>query len=273
MNYFQFEFEVHDTEQTDLLIALLGEIGFDGFEEENNLLKAFIPEEKFDASLFDSEMQKFDELIYNRSIIENINWNKQWEESFDPVVVDSFVAVRAHFHQPILAVAHEIIITPKMSFGTGHHATTYMVLEMMKGLDFKGKKVIDFGTGTGVLAILAEKLGSSHIDAIDNDEWSINNTRENIQQNQCSKIEVAIGSSMPPGRQYDIIIANINLNIILAHLESIVASATPGARIILSGFLISDEQAIESALIQNGLVFHAAVQKGEWLAVLAYNKT
>ena len=127
---------------------------------------------------------------FSETTIEETNWNQVWESSFEPVVVDDFVAVRADFHEPIKGIKHEIVITPKMSFGTGHHATTYMMLEQMGKLDFKDKRVLDFGTGTGVLAILAEKMGAKKIIAIDNDEWSIENANENIKRNNCVAVEL-----------------------------------------------------------------------------------
>ncbi len=126
------------------------------------------------------------QLSFSKTIIEETNWNQVWESNFDPVIVDDFVAVRAHFHEPIKNVQHEIVITPKMSFGTGHHATTYMMMQQMRELDFAGKNVFDFGTGTGVLAILAEKLGAQKVIAIDNDDWSIENADENVKRNNCT---------------------------------------------------------------------------------------
>src|SRR5205809_7074705 len=138
------------------------------------------------------------------------NWNSIWEENFQPVIIQNAVAIRAHFHQPITTVQHEIIITPKMSFGTGHHATTYLMLEQMTSIDFAGKSVLDYGTGTGVLSIYAEKLGAAAITAIDNDEWSINNAAENIQQNNCKKINLALGNKPPAKHIYQVELANIN---------------------------------------------------------------
>ena len=266
-NYWQFEFETSDSNQAELLIALLSNAGFEGFEEEEKMIKAFVGEKNFDEICFDEAIEKMGNIIYVRSSIENINWNQQWEESFEPVVVEQFVAIRAHFHQPITSVKHEIVITPKMSFGTGHHATTFMVLQLMQQLEFANKTVLDFGTGTGVLAILAEKLGASHINAIDNDEWSINNTIENIEQNNCNKIEVNLADAIPIHKKYDVIIANINLNIILKNLGEIAAASLPGTEILLSGFLSTDEQVIKDGLTKNGLAFYSSLKKGEWLAI------
>jgi ribosomal protein L11 methyltransferase len=155
--------------------------------------------------------------------------------------VNDFVGIRATFHPPLEKIQHEIIITPKMSFGTGHHATTFMMIQQMKEIDFKGKTVLDFGTGTGVLAILAAKLGAANVYAIDYDEWSITNTIENIQQNGSSNIRVAQLATLPAGEKFDIILANINLNVILDNLKSIVLSSISNTYVLLSGFLLQDE--------------------------------
>lgn len=265
--FYQFDFELPGQEETDQLIALLAEQGFDGFVEEEDGLTAFIPEINFDQDAFEKVLARFSILSYTKTDIENINWNKKWESEFEPVYVDRFVAIRAHFHQPIKGVEHEIVITPKMSFGTGHHATTYLVMKQMKVIDFNGKSVFDFGTGTGILAILAEKLGAAEILAIDNDEWSITNTVENIEQNHCSKITVELMDSIPSGKQYDIILANINLNVITANLTGITAIAKKGAEVIFSGILTSDEKVLVAALEKAGFQHIATSTKKDWIAL------
>jgi ribosomal protein L11 methyltransferase len=267
--FYQFDFELPNQEETDKLIALLAEQGFDGFVEEEDLLTAFIPELNFNQETFEQVLTKFRILSYTKSDIENINWNKKWESEFEPVYVDKFAAIRAHFHKPIKDVQHEIVITPKMSFGTGHHATTYLVMKQMESIDFTNKTVFDFGTGTGILAILAEKLGALSVMAIDNDEWSITNTRENIQQNNCSKIAVRLMDSVPEEEQYDIILANINLNVITANLTGITAIAKEGTEAIFSGFLLSDEKAMKSALQKAGFQHLATSTKKDWIAIYA----
>nr|HPH32305.1 50S ribosomal protein L11 methyltransferase [Chitinophagaceae bacterium] len=177
-NYIEITFPVTDTELQQVLIAQLSEEGYEGFEENDSSLKAFIPEAGYEKekvqNIADAHL-----VTFSATLIESQNWNAVWESNFDPVVVDDFVAVRAGFHEPVAEVELEIVITPKMSFGTGHHATTYMMMRQMRQLDFTGKKVFDFGTGTGVLAILAEKRGAADVYAIDYDDWSIENATEN----------------------------------------------------------------------------------------------
>ena len=268
-NFYQFDFELPNQDESDKLIAMLSEQGFDGFAEEKDLLIAFIPELQFNQEAFEQVLENFSILSYTKSDIENINWNKKWEAEFEPVQVDDFVAIRAHFHQPIKNVQHEIIITPKMSFGTGHHATTYLMMQQMQLLNFTNKTVFDFGTGTGVLAILAEKLGAASIFAIDNDEWSITNTIENIEQNNCQRISVAQMETIPTGKKYDIILANINLNVITANLCSLAEIAHAGADILFSGFLKENEKLIKAAIESAGFQCIATAQKGDWIAIRA----
>jgi ribosomal protein L11 methyltransferase len=174
MKHIQLSIEVPEPEQ-EILIAQLISLNASGFEQTDTHLLAYFEEEAFPSYDVHELLKKFP---YHITTVGEQNWNAAWEKSFEPVVVENFCAVRAHFHQPIQGVAHEIVITPKMSFGTGHHATTYMMLEQMQQLDFSGKTVLDFGTGTGILAILAEKRGAEHITAMDNDAWSYETYRK-----------------------------------------------------------------------------------------------
>lgn len=269
MNYLQFDFDVESTEQQDKLVALLAEFGFEGFEEDENNLNAFIRENDFDEEAFSGIIDLFENVSFKKTVIENINWNKKWEEDFQPVLVDDFVAIRAWFHQPITNLMHEIIITPKMSFGTGHHATTYLMIKQMRELEISGKSVLDFGTGTGVLAILASKLGAETVFAIDYDEWSITNTIENIEQNNCSNIRVMQLDTIPINEKFDIILANINLNVIISNLSSIVLASFSGAKILLSGILIENEPQLIVALKKVGIKYISTMQRGDWIAILA----
>jgi ribosomal protein L11 methyltransferase len=187
--------------------------------------------------------------------------------NFQPVVVDDFCAVRASFHQPIRGVEHEIIITPKMSFGTGHHATTYMMMQQMREINFQDQSVFDFGTGTGVLAILAEKLGSPSVTAIDVDDWSIINAGENITTNHCHKIHL-YKSSRVPHQQFDIILANINRNVIIQNFNEIINAAKPGSSILFSGLLTADESDIVKEAHSRNINLIKQVSKNNWVCLL-----
>ena len=269
MNYLQFDFVTENSDQSEQLIALLSDQGFEGFEENENILHAFIPEDEFTEEEFLQIIDIFPSLIYTSSIVENINWNKQWENGFQPVIVENTVALRAGFHTPIKDIEYEIIITPKMSFGTGHHATTYLMIQLMLSVDFKNKQVIDFGTGTGVLAILAEKLDAADVLAIDYDEWSIANTKENILQNNCTKISIEQASVFPANKNYDIILANITLNIISENLPFMASSSSKSTKIFLSGFLKTDEGNLTEIIEEHGFKLITLLQRGDWIAILA----
>jgi ribosomal protein L11 methyltransferase len=255
-------------EQTGIITALLMGIGFEGIEEQEELTIASIP-----SSLFKEESVRkiFADFSLNYSLgnVEQQNWNASWEQSFEPVVIGDFAAVRASFHQPVLGVQHDIIITPKMSFGTGHHATTYMMMQQMQALDFKDKSVIDFGTGTGVLAILAEKLGAKNILALDNDEWSINNAKENLEANHCSKISLVLADEMPGHNKAGILLANINLNVIAANLGRLKKACFANTDILLSGFLSEDEQQMHDLLSKHGFGIIKNIYKNNWMTILA----
>lgn len=268
MNYIQIEFTIANAVELEILIALLSNAGFESFEEGQSSLKAFIKEGEFIETQF-KDILKIVPVQYTITVVAQQNWNAQWESSFEPIRVNDFVAIRAAFHKPIKDVQHEIIITPKMSFGTGHHATTYMMIEQMQAMDFTNKTVVDFGTGTAVLAILAEKMGAAKMDAIDYDEWSIENSIENAAANNCSKIKLVKADTIPAGIIYDIILANINFNIITQNLAAIKAVSKKGTLILLSGFIKADEQGIIDALTKYGITAAKTLQKGEWVCISA----
>lgn len=265
-NYIQLEFENISSEQSDILLAQLSAIGFEGFEEEESCLKAFIPSTAFDEVLL-NEIIAENNIPFIKSIIEERNWNAFWESNFEAVVVDDFVVIRADFHEPVTAVEYEIVITPKMSFGTGHHATTYMMLQQMRVIDFKNKTVFDFGTGTGVLAILAEKLGAQNIVAVDNDDWSIENSAENIKRNNCNNIKLQKAEDAGSGKLYDIILANINKNVILDNMENLARQLNPNGILLLSGLLTKDESAILLATEKFPLKLKGKAERNNWIAL------
>jgi ribosomal protein L11 methyltransferase len=183
MRYYEYDFTVAEPADRERLIALLSVEGFDGFEEDGDGLLAYISIDQAHDQLLDSIFPHFPDLNYVRSELDDVNWNQQWENGFEPVVVGDFAAVRANFHPAVPNVRFDLVITPKMSFGTGHHPTTHLMIQEMAHVDMRGKRVMDFGTGTGVLGILADNLGADFVLGIDNDEWSIRNTEENIDQN------------------------------------------------------------------------------------------
>jgi len=269
-NYIQIQFQNITTEQSEMLVAELSELNFEGFEEEENSLKAFMQEKDFDEAEL-NRIASQHKLIFQKSIIEETNWNQVWESNFEPVVVDDFVSVRAEFHTPEKNAEHEIIITPKMSFGTGHHATTYMMIQQMRSIDFKNKKVFDFGTGTGVLAILAEKLGAENILATDNDEWSINNATENVAGNNCHKIDIRLSSVIPIDDKFDIILANINKNVILENLSTLKNQLSPMGILLLSGLLIEDKGDIVTAAEKFELKVFNIIERNNWLSIRLKN--
>jgi len=254
-----------DAAEQEKLIALLTDLNPTGFEEKDNELLVYF-ESGIDLKQMDSILEG---KPYRLSTLEEKNWNEEWERNFSPVVVEEFCAIRASFHPPQQNVQHEIVITPKMSFGTGHHATTYMMVQQMQHLDFAGKTVFDFGTGTGILAILAEKLGAKDVVAIDTDPWSIENATENAQNNNCSHIHLT-ETSILPHRVFDIVLANINRNVLLQYageLKSIIAN---DGYILLSGLLQEDEEVIVSSFSDACRLINKE-EKSNWISLLFQN--
>jgi len=267
MRHIKIEIVANEYQQEEL-IALFDEYSATGFQQTDEKLIAYFVEDGYDQDEIAKILEGYSYII---SEVEEQNWNALWERNFHPVIVDGFCAVRAHFHAPILDVEHEIIITPKMSFGTGHHATTYMMMEQMREIDFKNKNVFDFGTGTGILAILAEKLGAQRITAIDVDEWSIENAKENFERNNCNNIEIQLSTTIPD-EQFDIVLANINRNVILDYLPQLVHHLTNSSHLLLSGLLISDEEDIRKAGEENSLQFIHRKKRQGWLSLLFVTK-
>lgn len=260
----QLSFILADQDQKDLLIAQLSNLEFDAFEETETGLNAFIAADSFDENAVKDLVQ---DLVYSQTTIDKQNWNQVWESNFEPVQVDNFVGIRAGFHQPMEGVEHEIVITPKMSFGTGHHATTYLVMNAMRHLNFKGKTVLDFGSGTGILAILAEKLGAQSILAIDNDDWCIENSIENLAINQTHNIQVAKADSAALTEAFDLVLANINKHIILENMLHLKNALALGGTILLSGLLEEDEADIIKAAAQNGWKHLFTQTRNGWIVL------
>jgi len=268
MDTIQITITAGEREQ-EVLISQLDELGANGFEQTPEALIAYFSANRFNSYDVEAALKGFP---HETGTIPEQNWNAVWESNFQPVVVDDFCAVRADFHTPITGVQYEMIITPKMSFGTGHHATTYMMMEQMRHLHFSNSKVLDFGTGTGILAILAEKLGAAAIEGIDVDAWSIENANENIQRNNCSRITLELGAQLPAG-PFDIILANINRNVLLDYMHQLKKALVPGGKILLSGLLREDEAVINGACEKEGLVYIRGTEQNNWVSLLYERKS
>jgi ribosomal protein L11 methyltransferase len=265
--------EVRNQDVRDILIADLSDMQFYGFEEDDLLLKAYIEEEYLREEELNNLLNQYN-LKYSKSIIEERNWNEIWEKDFSSVCVGNFCSIRADFHASVPNVEHEIIITPKMSFGTGHHATTYLMIQQMQHIDFASKTIADFGTGTGVLSILAEKLGSRYIWAVDNDDWSIENAKENFERNSCMKINLEKRDTFLSSKKFDIILANINKNVILENFHSLALALEVKGFLILSGLLQSDKSVVIKEAQALNLVHLKTVEKDQWISmVLSTNST
>jgi ribosomal protein L11 methyltransferase len=206
-------------------------------------------------------------LGYSTEELGEKNWNEEWEKNFQPVRVNTFCGVRAYFHERQEGVLHEVVITPKMSFGTGHHATTYMMIEAMQQVDFGGRTVLDFGTGTGVLAILAEKLGAAEITAIDNDDWSIANALENVAVNGANRVSVKKMDSLDSTGRFGVILANINKNVILSELPTMTQHLSEGGVILLSGLLEEDYGDIEVAASGHHFLITRKLAMANWICL------
>jgi len=256
---------------SEILIAELENTPFESFEDTENGIIAYIqkdlcmPETVLkDIEILTSENFK---ISYEIQEIEPINWNKEWEENFKPISVDDTCVVRAPFH-PTENVTYEIVIEPKMSFGTGHHETTFMMIQHILENEFTNKSVLDMGCGTSVLAILAEMKGAKPIDAIDIDEWCVENSIENIERNFCKNITVYQGdASLLNHKKYDCIIANINRNILLNDIQAYATCLPLDGDLFLSGFYTEDIPVIEECCNKNSLKFISKKEKNNWVAL------
>jgi len=267
MTCIKFEIPTASTGQSEILIAELSHINFYSFEENENSLSAFINDTDLDEDAL-QEVLAAQHVSCIRTEMPDTNWNAKWESEFEPVVIENLVAVRADFHQPVHGVRFDIIITPRMSFGTGHHATTFLMLQEMGHMKFNGKSVLDFGTGTGVLAIMAEMMGAKKVLAIDNDVWSIRNANENVAANACVAITVKQASDLEGMDEFDIIVANINLHVITGNASQLAAICYASSQLLLSGFLHTDEAKVANIFMEKGFQHIHTSHKGEWISML-----
>jgi ribosomal protein L11 methyltransferase len=273
MNYYELLFTtiVSEDYQQDLLMHTLGELGFDSFEEMDFGFKAFIPAEAFDPQALETAIAPYHELFtfsYDITLIPQKNWNEVWESNFEPIFIGKQVYIRATFHPARPEFPYELVIDPKMAFGTGHHETTAMMIEHMLENDFQGKRVLDMGCGTGILAILASKLGAEQVIAIDNDPVCYESTLENANLNNVRNIEALCGSSeVIPNTEFDIILANINRNILLGQMERYSGALKANGEIYFSGFYETpDLELINDAARQYGLKYISHKKMKDWVA-------
>lgn len=273
--YIGYEFKVTPLQPaSEILIAELGYAGFESFVETEDGVTAYIQKTDWhegilnDVDILNSSEFK---ITYTFSEIEQTNWNEAWEKNFNPIVVDEVCTVRAPFHEKP-STTYDIIIEPKMSFGTGHHETTHMMIQHILKTDFTNKSVLDMGCGTGVLAILAEIKGAKPIDAVDYDNWCYLNSLENVERNHCKNITVIEGdASVLPGKSYDIIIANINRNILLNDMQTYVSCLNKGGLLFLSGFYNDDIPLIQEACERHMLKFDEKLERNHWVALKFLN--
>jgi ribosomal protein L11 methyltransferase len=270
MNYFEIDFTLNPLlPAREVLVAELAELGFESFLETDEGVKAYIQEADFTEDILQNLMTTDipeQSISFEKKLIMDQNWNAEWEKNFEPIIVDDACLIRAPFHHDLPRFKYEILIEPKMSFGTGHHATTHLIISEMITMDFTDKSVLDMGCGTGVLAILAEMLKAKKIDAIDIDEWAFENTVENIERNHCRRINVLQGGAetIPQDAHYDIILANINRNILTRDMHSYANVLKPKGEILFSGFYLMDQPEIARAANALGLRQTEQKTRGEW---------
>ena len=273
MNYYACSFSNPENEiLKDMFMELLGTIGFDSFMDTNDGFEAYCKEQDYNETELDEilQMEQFaDVSLLKKELIPDQDWNATWEASYEPVVINELCRIRAPFHQVEGSYKYDLIIEPKMSFGTAHHETTSQIIELMLQSDFTGLDVLDMGSGTGVLAILAKKLGSATTVAIDNDEWAYRNALDNIRLNDENEIVVELGDADSlNNRQFDLILANINRNILLRDMKEYVKCLLDGGKIFFSGFYEEDLKLIAKEAESLGLKYISHVTKNNWTAAV-----
>jgi ribosomal protein L11 methyltransferase len=271
MDYLEFKINCLE-EFREILIAELAQIGFDSFLETEGGLDAYIPEQEFDREGFDQIIGNYRDaaqIEYLEGIMPKVNWNEEWEKNYDPIAVEDLVYVRASFHEPQAGFRYEIVINPKMSFGTGHHATTYQMLRHQFELDHRGKRVLDVGSGTGILAIMAHLLGAVQVEAFDIDDWCVDNGNENFDLNGLST-RMGLGTirEVRPQGPFDILLANINKNVLLDEMKIYADLLVTDGYLLLSGFYTQDIGDLVGAALPLGLKLLHSSEKDNWAALI-----
>lgn len=268
MDYLEFAFRVTPSDPgLEIAQAALSTLPFDSFTIDDDVLKAYIPENLFVQEDFDDlflwSLDGF-EIEYQVSKIKQKNWNEEWEKNFTPIDVDGRAAIRAPFH-PAPASGMDILIEPRMSFGTGHHQTTYMMVAQILDTDCQGKDVCDMGCGTGVLAIAAAKKGAKSVLAADIDEWAYSNALDNVAANRCPQIRVVQGGAEVLGEEkFDLFLANINRNILIRYMADYARGVRPGGHLVMSGFYVPDNEAIVQEAEKYGFSLEKSLEKDRW---------
>ena len=270
MNYIEMSFildgKISD-DFSEIIIAKLNEIEFESYLEEKDSVKAYIPEELFNSCLFDNvilDLKSLFSFSMNRKIIKQENWNQEWENNFQPIKINKDCVIRADFHKITDKYKYNIIINPKMSFGTGHHETTFLMIKKILSLDVYKCSVLDIGCGTGILSILSSKKGASKIIGIDIDEWSYNNSLENSLLNNVYNVEFLLSEISSINTTFDFVFANINRNIILSQIQDYINCMNSESHLLLSGFFVRDVNDIVSSAQKLGLKLIDNQNKKKW---------
>ncbi len=276
MNYSELQLRL-SPDYTDILTAELAELGYASFVETDEGLNAYIIEPDFNEQAVQELIAKYADqtaIAYEVNSLEKRNWNAEWEREYEPIEVADQVRVRASFHESDARFRYDIVINPKMSFGTGHHETTAMMMEQQLGLDFAGKTVLDVGSGTGILAVLAAKMGAKAVLAFDIEEWAVENARENAELNDCPQITVFQGTiaDVDPANLCEIVLANINRNVLLAEIPTYTSLLKENGHLVVSGFYEHDAADIEQKAVEVGLVMTNRLTTNQWTSLSFYKR-
>lgn len=270
MNYIEVAIEIPVDKKylSEILMAFLAEVGFESFSEENNILLAYISENLYNPVEVREIIENYGLRYFAQTILQK-NWNEEWEKNFNPIVIEDILTIKAPFHNENLRTRHTVVIEPKMSFGTGHHATTYMMCKLIHEYDFSGSNVLDMGCGTGILAIYASLKGAKKVTAIDIDEWAYENTVENAGRNNINNIISIKGDVADiPKETYNFILANINLNILKKDIPKYIEHMEKGALLFLSGFFASEFVQIEKICNLNNAIHIKSIERENWIACI-----
>lgn len=264
---------VASPDYTDILIAELGELGYDTFQETENGFQAYISEDQYSEEALREVLERYSfagEFPFQTQTIAKQNWNEEWEKNFEPLFIGDKVSVRADFHPRPQEAEYDIVITPKMSFGTGHHETTTLMIENQLTLSHVGKRVLDMGCGTGILAIMAEQLGAREVLAVDIEDWTVENAHENAARNNCQTLEIRLGdaSVLAGEAPFDLILANINRNVLLADMPVYSHLLLPQSPLVLSGFYTEDLPLLQEKAAEHGLAFESMREKNNWVSAI-----